>query len=1063
MVGAAAGCTLFALYVVTLSRGLYPGDSAAWVAAATGVEPWPDATRPLWRVWVAAWGHLPLGEQVWWLNLSSAVAVAATAGLLCGHVASWVHSRFEVDTPVAQQRVVLVSALSGLVTAIVFGVSLAGWSAATRLNPFAFDVLLVACAFALYHGYVARHGLWRVYVLALLGGSGVIETAMFLLLAPYFVIATLVALYLRHRLKWALVCRLAAVGLCGAVCCTAAAWFLSARAPGTSWMGLLRQVVQIGDLRAYLPDMGWLWLLLILVLPWVTLQAGAWPRLSDPRTPAVSFLHVALTLAVLALLVNISIPPWPAWAAVGRLPVLEMMLAAMLGGWVCAYWLRGLLVPWPAPVEDDVGRGAAQRREEARRVETAVSLVMSGAFAAVLLFAVMRNGRLADGRRGAFADRCASDVLDQLGERTWLATDGALDRHLCRLAAARGKVLRLVNLAQDRRPAQLAQLRALIDADPQLQVYRTRLANAATVGGSVFVKEWLAVDPAAGRLLALYGAPDVWRAAGWQAVPDRFLFIGTREVDGLAQVPPFAEAQAFWTRMDQTLPYGKGERDRDPIDRLARALRRHLSLVANDCGVLLEDVRRPQEAHEAYRQALRLDPDNTSALLNRMMLARQGVLTPEEKETAEREAEAGLAAIKRRPSFLALVQLHGQVRAPEALAGLGTGWMQIGQTDLARSALTRAADVTPDGQHRDAFLGVLASFSLTTGDFVRGEELFRRMLDRQPADPRALTGLLRLSLLRRDAAAARTWLARARVAGLPAPACALEEAAIELAEHNADAACTRLLALTDSDPGNLQAFALLATAMVEQGRADEAAAAVLPRMIKAAGRAGNPLVFQVQGVVEAGRRPPAYAAARQAFRCAVAMQPGRQDLLARILSLDLVLTDLAAAERDARELVRLDSDNGLAHFVLGSQAAARGETTDAEWHLRCSVASDGSATAWNNLADVLRQRGALEDAEGAARQALGMATNSVAVLDTLACVLLDRNKTTEAGEVIAHARALAPQDWQVSLTEARVLWQSGQHEKARALLRDVRDHQDALPPEARAAVATLLAGWTARP
>ena len=86
---AAVSGTLFALYLATLSPGVYPGLSARWVSSATGVEPWTSAEHPLWRLCTAFWLHIPLGGAVLWLNLSSAVYGAIAAALLCQFVARW--------------------------------------------------------------------------------------------------------------------------------------------------------------------------------------------------------------------------------------------------------------------------------------------------------------------------------------------------------------------------------------------------------------------------------------------------------------------------------------------------------------------------------------------------------------------------------------------------------------------------------------------------------------------------------------------------------------------------------------------------------------------------------------------------------------------------------------------------------------------------------------------------------------------------------------------------------------------------------------------------------------
>ena len=48
------------------------------------------------------------------------------------------------------------------------------------------------------------------------------------------------------------------------------------------------------------------------------------------------------------------------------------------------------------------------------------------------------------GGRGAFADRCAKEILDRLGTRTWFVTDGTLDPHLQIMAKERGMTVEQV-------------------------------------------------------------------------------------------------------------------------------------------------------------------------------------------------------------------------------------------------------------------------------------------------------------------------------------------------------------------------------------------------------------------------------------------------------------------------------------------------------------------------------------------------------------------------------------------------------------------------------------------
>jgi tetratricopeptide (TPR) repeat protein len=649
--------------------------------------------------------------------------------------------------------------------------------------------------------------------------------------------------------------------------------------------------------------------------------------------------------------------------------------------------------------------------------------------------------------------------LDQLGERTWLLTDGMLDTHLTLLAAERGRPLHLLNLSMDQEGSEVRRLRRAVADDPKLQPYRARLLNAASLGVATFLREWLAVDPGAPQALALYGVPDFWVEAGLTVCPDRFLFLAVRSAADLQNRPSLEELRAFWKRMEVWLPLI--DREKDPADSLRRILRRHLSLVANDVGVLLMDLKRMEEAYGAFEEALALEPESLSAKLNLQVLVEQG-LHPNDKEVVEAAAKKALAALKRQPTIFEVVRAFGQIRSAQALAGVGEAWVRLGQYGLAQGSFERAIALASDDGARTDLLASLGAVRLTTRDIARSEAIFEALVKSQPGNPSALLGMLNLALLQGNAAAARDWLGKARVAGADPTTLVLTEARIDIAERKFDDCCALLLEFTDRVPQSMDGWTLMAAAMIEQGRLDEVERQVLPKMEKIARQPGNPLILQVRGAVARAKGPAFYAVAREAYRGALGLLPGRRNLLEAVFDLDLVMGDEAGAEKDARDLLRVDRDHPRAHFVLGTQAVARGDLDAGEWHLRSSLLSGPTGATWNNLADLMRQKGSLDEAEDAARQALARAAKNAPFLETLAAILLEKGKLEEAARTVDQARTLAPEDWQVAFTAARILMKSGQPEEARILLRQVLAHVESLPQAAQADVARVAKEWKSK-
>ena len=1080
---AVVGGMLFVLYVATLSPGVYPGVSAFYVSAALGFQPWDSASHPLWRLFIALWQQMPLGSAAWRLNLSSAFCGVTAAVLLGRYVACWVYAHLwshaekrglpeeEAACPeptaeeLAERRAgARVAVAAGGVAAILLGTGLAGWGASTRLQPETFDLTLVMVAFVLYQDYTSKRGSLRLYALALLCGMGIAETTLFWGPTLFLAGALVAFLYRHHRLRPGLCLGLIAISLLG-VCLfvLSARVFASAAASSPDvvcdWCGALRQMLrlQLREASSFLPRAGWVSVVLLLIVPWLAFQAGYWARLHRLRNYRADALQMVCLIAVLALQCQVPIPPWTAWLNGGRLAVLEAAMAAMLGGWAFAYWAYGVLFRWePAQLVAD-----KELRLLEKGVRTKKWLSVGICFAAVLVTvaAAFGSGRLASGRRGLFADRCAQEILDQLGDRSWLVTDGVLDPHLNVLSAARGRTLRVLNLSAECDPGQVRQMRRWVSEEPRMQTNRERLLNAASLGVGAFVREWLAVDPAAENVLALYCVPDLWMAAGLVSRPDRFLFFAKRSADGFKSLPLLEEQRAFWSRMRLLLPPVADVRE--PSDRLRRSLRSHLSVVANDLGVLLMDLGRDEEAFDALGESLLWDSKNLSALANRALLAGKGV-RPAEKDRVEAAFRKATSFFKRQPMAFDVVRLYGQLRTPDALFGVGAAWAQLGQYGLAQGGLRRAAALAKEDGKRDAILAYLGSVSVNAGETGQGEEVFWSLLKKDARNLPALMGMLNLALRRGDAAEAGKWLAQARLAGAPEKSLALVEAQIEIVGHDYGAARARLLDLTDKEPKNLDAWALLAVAMVSLQQLDDVERVVLPKMESAVCKQPNARVFQVRGDLARARGPAAYGQARDMYRRALRLSPGRRDLLETLVDLDLRLDDQASANLDASDLLRIDPDNADGHFVLGNQAVVRGELDAAESHLRASVARAATPQTLNNLAEVLLRKGALEEAESTVRQAVAKDDKNAAIWDTQASVLLKRGKTSEALTAIGQARALAPEDWTLAFTAARIQMEAGRKEEARTLLNEVQKHLDALPPHVRDEVARVAQEWRTR-
>lgn len=1063
LVAAATGGLLLLLYAGTLCLGVAPGESALLMARTLGIYPPDTPAHPLWRALVGAWGHLPSGTAPWSLNLLSACCGALAMGLLCRYVMRWLHARIDVET-LDSRPAWLASALAGIVAALAAGTSQPIWTAATRLHYLSFDLLLLMVAFNLLQDYEHQGRRLRAYLLAFLCGVGAVESIMFLLLAPFLITSLFIALYNRGQIPWRTVTGLAVTGLAGASLYALAAWLFAGTvptAPGEAsapWVSLMVDTWrnQLGQIRACLPRVGWLTLGLTVIAPWVVVLFVASSALNRTvRDATYDIFHLALTALCLAGLLR---APFLSWTIVSgaRLPVLEMTLVALTTGYLAGYWTTRFFDRLMLEeVEAEARRSAREERQTgvrhfARTLAAAVGILLAVTLAAATLL----NASLANGRRGQFVDRYAQALLDRLGTRTWLATDGLVDPHLAILASRSGRTLHLVNLIRERSPATIQRLQQSIRSEPLFAANRVRLLNTASLGASAFIQEWLSSDASAGERLAIMTMPDFWVEAGYTPMPEVFFYSGAHSVAGLTNGLTLETHTAAWQRLKPLL----GDTSpRDPTHTLRNALRHHLARLANDLGVVLEDAGQGEPAYEAYRLAGVIAADNLSAKLNRLVLVHKG-MHPAERDEVEGDVAEVLASWKKRePSVTLTTRLNGYVRSPDAFVKLGLDWSRLGQPGMAAAALQRATRLVPDNV-QSPYQFTLASLHMEKGAAAQSTAIYRRALAENATNAPALLGLLEIALAAGQADEARAYLKQARAAGVPAEALALDDAAIDLVAGRTADAEKKLRALTDQDAKALPAWLLLVSTLVASGKAVEAETQVLPRLRAVAGKDdGLYFVFSAEAAVARARGPSGYRATREALRRALGRRPGTRAIMEELLRIDFALRDRDSATRDARELLRLDRNDAFGNYVMGSLATESGQFAAAEDFLRRSVESQPTLAAWNDLAELLRRSKRLPEAELAVQQALKLQPDESAALDTWACILLDAGRLPEAAATATRALAKRPNDPRLQLTDARVKARAGNAAGARLIVQNLRGRSAQLPPALQTEIETLAA------
>lgn len=210
----------------------------------------------------------------------------------------------------------------------------------------------------------------------------------------------------------------------------------------------------------------------------------------------------------------------------------------------------------------------------------------------------------------------------------------------------------------------------------------------------------------------------------------------------------------------------------------------------------------------------------------------------------------------------------------------------------------------------------------------------------------------------------------------------------------------------------------------------------------------------LQTVSAAVKDPKHGKEAQSAIRAALRERKIRLESVgAQLVTLDLALGDIANAEKDAVDVLKLDRHDPTASAALGAIAASRGEYERAERYLRRAVETGrASVAAVNDLAYVCCRQGRFDEAETLAREVVKWNGGYWTFRETLASVLIRKGNLEEGERELVTAeelsvRAHIPKGTIASLKmdRAMLLKAKGDDAGFERMLRELREHKDLTP------------------
>jgi len=989
-IGPILALAALAAYLLTLSRGAYPGRSAQLVCEAFGLSPRLQPDHPVWFTLAGAWTHLPPAVGVTVLNLFSAVCGALSVWLLYLIVSGTVHATI-LALSSEIRKAAAASRIAGAASAGCLAFSTPFWIVSTRAHTVSLAILLLLLAAWFLCRYVwtdaKRHALFCVFLYGLAVVEYPVLAAFGVLLGGYI----LFVLYQRDELRFGRVAGLALAGLTGLAVWGLAAWVFEG-SPGYALCGYKGwpHVLWIQFRNEYLgitrifQRSGWLLVLLTTVVPWLAVVVSARWSLTLQHDWSHHALHIVMTALAAAIVAEVGFAPWRVLGSADSV-VLPYLLTAVVFGYVLAWWFL-------------ISESARERLREGdmellrTRVLWAAEkwggrLVLVAGFG-LLCVVPFRNVEDADGRAAAVVNRCATEIVQSLAGRAWLTTDGSLDAHLLLAARSFGVPLQTINLREDERGPYARYIRERL---PSLD-----LKNRAYVGLLPLLRDWLATHSGVGDQLALLSMPDLWLAGGLASVPHRLVFLGTRDPSELDPQQLLAEHERFWSDF---VPFVRWHaRSRRPMSAFARACLRHTGRVANDLGVLLEELGEPDHAFQAYNRARVIDPNNVSALLNLEAMVKRGY--PTDRARVIGDEAAGLRTRHRnRPPLWLWSRRYGTIRSADALAETAGTWARSGMTDLAAARLQQWREISGDTA---AARQALADLHVRAERNDEGEELYVQLLRDDPGNQSALVGLARIAIRREDPALAAALLDRAQAWDDLPNGLALEVAGLYSALGDDDEARRLLDGLLEDDPAKIEAWAMLAGVCLRQNDRESLDRCVARLTALEGGWGFFSLVTQALKDLEQGKP----LLARERLDDALTLQPANARVLEAVLRLDALLGRRRTTAAMARRLVAIDPQNAFGNYVVATCQMIEGDWALAEDSLRKSIRIRETAAALNDLAWVVQQRGAYQEAEAYVRLALQRNPRMIQAWDTLGVVLRGMGHLSEAEEAFDRAGLL---------------------------------------------------------
>lgn len=1037
----------FFVYLLTTSSSAYVGSPADVTAIYGGLKPRYNPAYPLWTIMTSGVSAIPIGSLALRFNVLCVFLGALFLSIGYDVVSEAIFRTVDYD-PRSEKRAAVAARLGGLGFVVALGFSMPFWAASTRPGLQLFGLVWLAIVSRVYLTYCRSGRLLHLALFGLLYGVGLAESYLFIVFGPLFLLHLAIDMLRYERVRarpWVV---LGVAGFVGALMYLVAAGMFY-KSDGyefqslTSFARVCRMLIQnqFNQVRG-LAGGTWLVYLFMAVVPWLAALGVAHRSLNGERDWSFYVLHGVLTVLSVGVF---SALPWMfgsvalQWRGLAFYrPFISYLLLAMVFGYVLAYWA---LFPCTR-VSPDAGDVEIKRAGAVGLTVSLLLLLSAGVVSMVNLQEVKA-------RSVAFVADYADSVLDSLDGRDYLISDGVMDDHILIRAHDRGERVMLLDLSRARDPAYGNELESHFTS-PQDR-------NMLDLGLLPMIQSWFERDPDVEQKVAAFRVPDILIGSGLHVRPKGLVFFGVRELDAIKRDVDVSRNMALWRE------WGKRLAPRDDDSRLLAGfrqyLRRHTSMVANNFGVMLQDLGRDEEAFDVYKRARETVSENVSALLNLVAML-DGGFQSDQADDIRNDLETLVKDESQRLHW-SLSHVYGYVRSPVGFARQGMTWVLSGRPGIANVMLQKAEQMS-DGKGRTAVKRGRAHMLTMQREDTQAAALYWEILVENPDDYSAMIPLARIAIQRGDMEQAKELLERAEKAGAPKPRMALEWASFMMVSGEMDQARLALEDLVSLDRENKRAWALLSSVSIEQEDYTRAEQAI--RKLELLMADPHHYLILVRRA-QLARKKLDWADVQRLMDVALENAPSAViiPLMEMALRADIMVADKEQARKRADKLLRLMPKNWLANYVKGSLFMGRRLREQAELHFRASLADKRNALAANDLAMLLLdKREKLPEAMALAREATELNPKLADLWDTLGLVLFEKGDLDGAERNFDKALKLNKNDPRAHLHLAQVLFAKGKYADARAAVEMVEERRALLPESDKKMLEELAQKLTGR-